>query len=104
MRKANRLDTSAFDKIQEARTVTPAEYLNRQRIQEPPKGWVTAEQIVQATGLAFATVSKHIIALRRLGKVKEQKFTIQAGKRVMPVNHYYLCPDAASVYFPNGLP
>lgn len=106
MRKANKrpLDSRAFDAIQAARRLTPAEFINQARVESPPKDWVTSDAISAASGLAESTVAKHIRSLRQLGKVEERKFTIRAGKRVMPVTHYRLSEDAAAVYFPNGLP
>lgn len=98
------LDSRAFDAIQAARRITPAEFINLARIETPPKGWVTAEAIAAAAGLAESSVTKHIRSLRQMGKVEERKFTIRAGKRIMPVTHYRLSKDAAAVYFPNGLP
>lgn len=106
MRKATKpsLDSRAFDAIQAARRLTPAEFINQARVETPPRDWVTSEAIAAASGLAEATVANHIRRLRQMGKVEDRKFTVRAGKRVMPVMHYRLSQDAAAVYFPNGLP
>jgi len=56
-----------------------------------------------AVGLAEVTIQKHIKTLRDQGHLTERKFTIRAGKRIMPITHYMLSPAARAVYFPSPL-
>lgn len=101
-RKAN-LDSAAFDKIQAGRRLSPIEFLHQARVETPPAGWFTASEIAAAAGLAEPTISKHIKTLRAQGHIEERKFTIRAGKRIMPIAHYMLSPAARAVYFPSPL-
>lgn len=100
--KAN-LDSAAFDKIQADRRLSPVEFLHQVRIETPPPGWVTSAQMAAAVGLAEVTIQKHIKTLRDQGHLTERKFTIRAGKRIMPITHYMLSPAARAVYFPSPL-
>lgn len=100
--KSNQLDSSDFDRIQEARAnITPAEYLAETRLDSVPPGWYRSDEVAAKRGIAGGSINRHIRGLRAKGQLEERKYTIRAGSRIMPVLHYRLTEEACKIY---GLP
>lgn len=75
----NKIDVSWVHQLAEAA---------RAQAEEPPEGFLTAQQIADETGITYSHVRRLIRENVKQGTIEVRKFRIEAGDRLYPVKHY----------------